>query len=66
MKGRLYHWCVGHQAWTLHKPTEYRLPNDAEAKSATPKTGKSPSYKEALQTIMTSIENDEKDIGDEE
>ena len=69
VKGRLYHWCVGHQAWTIHKPSACRLPNtldNSEVKSATSKTAKSSSYKEALQTIMSSIEEDEEDIVDEE
>ena len=60
---------MDHQAWTLHKPAEYRLPNaldNSEAKSATSKIVKSSSYKEALQTIMSSIEEDEEDIVDEE
>ena len=69
MKGRLYHWCIGHQAWTLHKPSDCRLPTDSngsEAKTATSKTGTTASYKEALQTIMSVIENDEEDTVDEE
>ena len=59
VKGRLYYWCVRQKAWTLHTPDECKLPlegNSSEAKTAT-----SPSYKEALQTIMTSIGEDEEE-----
>ena len=40
--------------------------NNSEAKSVTSKAVTSPSYKEALQTIFFSIEEDEEDIIDEE
>ena len=69
VKGILYHWCVNHQAWTFHKQEDCRLSIDlknSEAKSATSKTDKCPLYKEALQTIISSIEVGEEESTNEE
>ena len=54
-QNKKYHWCIKHQAWTIHTPDEYYL--DLEANVANTDEGVQ-EEDEALQCILSSINSD--------
>ena len=46
--GKLYHWCVKHQAWTVHTPSQCDLPDPDEDSSSDRKS----QYEQTMHTVM--------------
>ena len=53
--GKLYHWCVKHQAWTVHTPSQCDLPDPNDDSSSDRKS----QHEQAMHTVME--EGDEED-----
>ena len=70
VKGKVYHWCVHHQAWTIHNPNECKLAQKTTSgKPDTHGSSKSedPSLvlSRAYQAILAANEAQEEDSDDE-